>query len=403
MNRLLLGLAVLMAACGGHKSFDSLCADQVPAPAACNTACDPSSGTGDATCPSGFHCAAAGKCDTLCTPTGNECGNGYSCTTDGFCQSAGDGDDAPPVDANCPTVQFTAKPVTPSIQLLIDRSGSMLDDFADKDRGGAPPTDTSDPEKYQTVQDALIGTQGVVTQLQDKVYFGGTLFSGDPNVTCPALKSVGRALNNQTTLSTLISTNRPLPKASTPTPDSINAVTMDFMTNPPPAGSPPVIVLATDGLPNQCGGNNSTTTQSVNAAKNAFAHGIKLFILGVGTVQNATQHFQDMANAGQGVQPGQPNAKAYMATDPTTLAAAFDEIIRGVVSCDLKLDGGSVDPGTAQSGTVTLNGMPLTYGTDWTVDNDGVTLHLLGTACDTLKSSTNPMVNATFSCGAIIF
>lgn len=403
MNRLLFGLAMLTAACGsGGKSFESLCANQVPPPAACMTACDPSSGTGDAVCPSGYHCAASGKCDALCTPTGGECGKGYSCTTDGFCQSAGDGDDTPPIDAECPSVQFSPKTVTPSIQLLIDRSGSMLHDFQDNSRGNRQPNDPNDPEKYYTVQDALVGTNGVVTSLQDKVYFGATLFSDDGNVTCPTLKSVARNLNNKDTLSTLISTTRPIPNAGTPTPQSIDAVVADFKLNAPPTGSPPVIVLATDGLPNQCGGSDSTTGLSVQAAQRAYAAGIKLYILGVGTIKNATQHLQEMANAGQGVQPGQPNAKAYTATDPASLASAFNEIIRGVVSCDLKLNG-MVDPGTAQTGSVTLNGSALTYGTDWTVDADGVTLHLLGTACDTFKSSTDPKISATFSCGAVIF
>lgn len=47
--------------------------------------------------------------------------------------------------------------------------------------------------------------------------------------------------------------------------------------------------------------------------------------------------------------------------------------------------------------------MSLTYGTDWLLDMDGVTIHLLGNACNTLKSSPNPTVDATFACGAVIF
>jgi hypothetical protein len=94
----------------------------------------------------------------------------------------------------------------------------------------------------------------------------------------------------------------------------------------------------------------------------------------------------------------------YTAKNPAELTAAFNTIVGGVLSCDLKLTGGTVDPGSAQtSGVVTLNGMTLAYGTDWTVDNDGVTLHLLGAACTTLKTTTNPTVDAAFSCGSVIF
>jgi hypothetical protein len=238
MNRLLLGLALLTAACGGHKSFDSLCADQVPPPAACNTACDPSSGTGDATCPSGFHCAAAGKCDTLCTPTGNECGNGYSCTTDGFCQSAGDGDDQSPIDANCPAIHFTPMKTTPTVQLLLDQSGSMTSNYGNNG--------TSKPDRWDALRTALVDpTAGVVATLGDKVVFGATLYSAhstdQPNV-CPILtKTTDRKLNNFTEIQQLVNSNNPL--NDTPTAASIDAVRMDFAANPPAQGSPPIIVM----------------------------------------------------------------------------------------------------------------------------------------------------------------
>jgi len=88
---------------------------------------------------------------------------------------------------------------------------------------------------------------------------------------------------------------------------------------------------------------------------------------------------------------------------PASLASAFTMIINGAISCDLTITGGTVDPSQACNGTVTLNGTALTCGTDWTVDADGVTIHLLGQACSTLKSSTNPQVDAEFPRGAIIF
>ncbi|HEX4419489.1 MAG TPA: vWA domain-containing protein [Kofleriaceae bacterium] len=407
MNRLLLGLALLTAACGGHKSFDSLCADQVPPPAACNTACDPSSGTGDATCPSGFHCAAAGKCDTLCTPTGNECGNGYSCTTDGFCQSAGDGDDQSPIDANCPAIHFTPMKTTPTVQLLLDQSGSMTSNYGNNG--------TSKPDRWDALRTALVDpTAGVVATLGDKVVFGATLYSAhstdQPNV-CPILtKTTDRKLNNFTEIQQLVNSNNPL--NDTPTAASIDAVRMDFAANPPAQGSPPIIVLATDGLPDTCDvPNPANQTQqdaanavTVKAAQDAYTAGIKLFFLFVGDAGQAGTHPQQMANAGTGMDPATGTAMFYTAKNPAELTAAFNTIVGGVLSCDLKLTGGTVDPGSAQtSGVVTLNGMTLAYGTDWTVDNDGVTLHLLGAACTTLKTTTNPTVDAAFSCGSVIF
>ncbi|HET9619925.1 MAG TPA: vWA domain-containing protein [Kofleriaceae bacterium] len=384
-----MGAVLLFAACGGNKAAESLCADQVPPPAACNTPCDPVSGADQ--CPLGYHCSADGKCDTQCTPTGNECGASNTCTNDGFCQP-GDNNGPPPIDAECPAVHFTASKVTPSVQLLLDRSGSMLEDFNGNDNGLGN-------SKFTAEDKALVDPTGVVTQLQSSVYFGVMMY---PSNVCPGTVQTPRALMNAGAIASFIQSNVPASTGNTPTPQAIDSAVQDFVANKPPAGSPPIIVLATDGLPNDCSGKNGNLAkqQSITAAANAFSKGIKLFVLVVGNQFDDTFK-RALANAGQGVQPGQPDAKAYSATNATQLTQAFQEIIGGVVSCDLKLNG-HVDPGNAQTGSVSLNGANLIFGTDWNVDADGTTLHLLGKACDTLKGSTDPKVDATFSCGAVL-
>jgi hypothetical protein len=276
-----------------------------------------------------------------------------------------------------------ATQVTPSIQLLIDRSGSMDTNL--------PNTNTS---RYQAMHDALVGGSGVVTTLQNKVYFGASLFSAD--APCPRLYSQPRAMNSGATIKSLIESQAP--NGNTPTAPSIDAVVADFAANPPPMGSPPVIVLATDGLPNSCNANDDTTAQTVVAAQGAYAAGIRLFVLGIAGVNDS--FLQQVANAGAGVQTGQPNAAYYTANSPAQLQQAFQQIIGGVVSCDLTISG-TIDPNQASSGTVTLNGSTLMYGQDWTLVN-GNTIELVGAACDTLKSSSNPSVDASFPCGSVI-
>jgi len=71
-----------------------------------------------------------------------------------------------------------------------------------------------------------------------------------------------------------------------------------------------------------------------------------------------------------------------------------------VLSCELMING-SVEPGQAAGGTVVLNGMTLTYGTQWTLSGPS-TIKLLGQACEDLKSSANPVVTASFPCGTVI-
>ncbi len=286
-------------------------------------------------------------------------------------------------DANCPSVNFTATQVIPTIQLLIDRSGSMGTTL--------PGTTTS---RYQAMRDALVGANGVVMQLQSKARFGASLYSDD--APCPRLyTTMTRDMNNYQQVKDLIDSQGP--SGNTPTPGAIDQTVVNFQANPAPMGSPPIIVLATDGLPNGCSGGD-TQTETITAAANAHTAGVRTFVLGIAGLQES--FLQSVANAGQGIGAGATPAKYYTANSPTELQQAFQQIIGGVVSCELSING-TVDPEAAKTGSVTLNGQQLTHGTDWTVVN-GTTIRLIGGACDRLKSTTNPQVNASFNCGAVI-
>jgi hypothetical protein len=396
---LLLGFVLAATAACGGKTFPSLCATQVPAPVECMQVCNTTPGAAN-NCADGFHCSGDGKCDIQCTATGGQCGADYSCTPDGRCvqgPNGGGGD----VDA-CPSAHVVAKAVTPTVELLLDQSGSMKDAYG------------TSPHRWDAMVDSLVNpTTGVVKTLAGKVAFGATLFTGN-NMACPALKHAvnsgdPRVLNNFTAIDTLLRTNSW--DNNTPTMESINAVVADFTTAHKPTipGSPPIIVLATDGLPDTCAvpnpanptEQNAANAVTVKAAQDAFKAGIKIFYLFIGNDVAGT-HPQQMANAGAGLDPATGNAKVYTAVDPAGLSAAFNEIVAGVLTCDLSLNG-QVSTQAAPSGTVVLNNMVLTFGTDWNISGDGLTLHILGKACDTLKATPNATVDATFACGTVIF
>jgi len=380
-------LLLLMIAGCGAKTNPSVC-DSVglSANAVCNEACDPN---GANSCPAGYHCTGDGKCDAQCTTDGTfPCPQDYTCTADGTCMATG-GPGGTPDAPVCPAIHFTAMPTIPSIELVIDRSGSM------------DGTDIT-PTRYKAITTGLVGAQGVVTTDGAGVYFGAAEFAGDQS---PCLNlngfSVPRALNNTAAISGLLAANPPN-GGSTPTAPAIDQTVADFAANPPPAGSPPIILLATDGEPNACGNGNDNGA-SVASTKAAYAAGIRLFILGL-ALPDSLQFLQDMANAGQGVTAGMPDAPYFAADNPTQLATALNAIINGVLSCDLTITapaGETVDPMTASGGTVTLDGMTLVFGTDWTVIN-GSTLELQGAACTKLKSDANPQLDASFPCGSII-
>lgn len=286
-------------------------------------------------------------------------------------------------DASCPSINFMATSVTPSIHLLIDRSGSMSQQL--------PGTVTT---AYQAMREALVGTDGVVTKLQAKAHIGASLYTAD--IACPQLNSTPtRAVNNLAQVRQLIDSQGP--SGNTPTPEAIDQAVALFQTNPAPTGSPPIIVLATDGLPGSCDGSDGQTS-SIRAASDAYAKGIRTYVLGIAGVNDG--FLQQLANAGQG--PGQVNAKYFTATSPTELQQAFQQVIGGVVSCEFALNG-TVNPEYAMTGVVTVNGKTLTYGQDWEVVN-GKTIRLVGQACTDLTSGSNlnVQVQASFPCGAVI-
>lgn len=352
--------------------------------AACSQACS----TVDAnTCPAGYHCGPANTCYAACTQGGSECGAGMTCSAEGRCQATS-GADASTADSDnsCASVNFTAKPVIPSIQLVLDRSGSMGNEFGNTSR-------------WEALKAALISpTDGVVTQLQARAYFGVTLYP-NPNGTC-SFDQTPRALNAASQIQTELDSQGP--GGGTPTGDALAQATLAFSgNNAPPADSPAIIVLATDGEPNGCAGGNYDGREGVlEAVRAAYAKNIRVLPLAMALNNSGIAHLQDVANIGSGVQAGQPNAPVYKGDSPAELRAAFDTIIGGVVSCQLDLSGNIVVE-QASNGTVRLNGRALTFGTDWrAVDMN--TIELLGAACTELKSAPNPTVAASFPCGAVI-
>ena len=308
------------------------------------------------------------------------------------------GENPPPgSDASCPAVNAVLTPVTPTVLLLLDESGSMTADFGGKNR-------------YDAMKDALVDpTNGVVTQLEGSVIFGASLYTshnGNAGGACPLLDTVTPALNNFDAIDDLLQDNGP--DGDTPTGESITAavtILNNVGQDPDAPASPKIIVLATDGEPDTCAVPNPQTgqTTSVQAAQAAFTAGIRLFILAVGDEVSAG-HQQDMANAGAGkpLDGSQGDAPFYSADNPGELKAAFDEIIGGVRECTFAISG-SIDANQAAQGTVLLDGQPLTFDdpNGWSLVDEN-TMKLNGTACQTFLDDPTVTLSAQFPCGVIV-
>jgi hypothetical protein len=385
-------LFAMVAACGSHHRGtgdggigDGNLGDTTPYPPCallpndphCNQSC-----TTDEECGANLYCGNEHVCRADCTLGGGECSAGYSCVGHGRCESG------------CPSVKVDATPTVPTIVLLIDQSGSMTTDFGSMSRWEAVRYALTDP------------THGVLPALESSVWFGASLYTshnGNAGGTCPILKEVAPALNNRSAIASLLNANQP--DGDTPTGESIDAVVATLLALPARADEGMrAIVLATDGEPDTCEVPNPQQGQgrSVQAAQAAYAAGIHLYILSVGSDVGAT-HLQDMANAGVGLPVGgATNAPYYVADNPADMTAAFGQIIGVVRSCTLSLSA-AVQGGYECSGDVRLGGVPLVCNDPNGYRlTDPTTLELLGDACQSFLDNPQTTLDATFPCGSII-
>jgi hypothetical protein len=295
------------------------------------------------------------------------------------------GDDDGPIDntadggaTNCTALALTVTPVTPAIQLMIDGSGSMGEGFANT-------------IKYDAVANALLdGTNGVVTKLQGKAAFGAVVYTSEQ---CPQLYSSACTLNNAAGVTTAITNGGNANHNYNPAVEAIHSVvgTLSAAT-----AKRKTIVLATDGVPNQCNSNSGDRTdQAVTEVTTGYGAGISFYIIGLGNV-GSTAYLQKMANAGVG---STTNATYWDANGPADVTTAYQAILDKVLDCELSVDG-TIDVAQASTATVKSNGTALAYTTDW-VALDAHTIQLVGTACTAYKAAvTAPEITATFACGA---
>lgn len=303
-------------------------------------------------------------------------------------------DDPFPEDGTCGDINAVVDGLTPTVQLLIDQSGSMDANFGNSDR-------------WNSVYSTLMGNDGVVGRLQSTIRFGLSLYTsndGNNGGTCPIMTNVNASLDNFDAINAVYAGADP--QRDTPTGESIDAAIALLQADPNPGRK--VIVLGTDGEPDSCAipnpeneqQANQTRQLSLDAAKRAFDAGIRVYVVSVGD-QVGEQHLQDMANAGSGLPVGgTENAEFFVALNPEDLVDAFGTIVGGVAGCVFTING-QVDVAKASQGLVALDGDELEYGSEWTMI-DGKTFEILGDKCEIIKDGDLHHVSAAFPCGTII-
>lgn len=286
----------------------------------------------------------------------------------------------------CPVLEDAWENTPPTFVLLVDQSGSMTQPFDGSTRWETLGTTLLDP------------TVGAVATFQDKIRFGMSLYTNtatDPG--CPELTETTPMLDAFDDIEALFA--GAMPEEDTPTGDAITAVTAELVADGD-AGEK-VIVLVTDGEPDTCAMPNPQNGQEEAIAATAAAHdmGIRTVVVSVGADVSAT-HLQDVANAGAGVGPGDPDAEFYVALDQPQLASAFQEIIFATRPCNFDLSAPLV-VAQADNCVVQVNGaeVPFDASNGWQTKGDQE-IQLLGTACDDIQTGAG-MVEMTCDCSAV--
>lgn len=301
--------------------------------------------------------------------------------------------DVPLLDSRsdaCASVVVDTHRTPPNVMVIIDRSGSMSQPFS------------GEATRWEALHTALTSMpDGLAYQLRDTVRFGAVMYSEEPETPgCPELGTATARLDGYIAID--FEYMRNVPGGNTPTGDAVMA-TLDRLTTLVPDTGPIHLVLATDGEPATCAdgtdvmGGRALVIEQVTAA---FERGIRTHVLSVGT-EIANTHLQEVANAGAGHEPGEPDSPFWVATDYTTLRDSLSEIVGGVISCEIELEG-MIDPAFACEGTVTLDGDILACRTDWR-PIDSSHIELIGPACARLRDeSAEETLVASFPCDVFI-
>jgi hypothetical protein len=304
----------------------------------------------------------------------------------------------------CVEGRANASRVTPRVILVLDGSCSMSTSYPANGEQSASECVENANGRWAALRRALIDPQiGIVPKLQGIVQFGAVTFGTEPQCPIPGTP-VQPALNNLAMIQTSVPPIQP--GQFTPSGEALDWVyeNMIVENRPDSDNGPQIVILATDGEPNSCGGGgggrNMTNYQpSIDAIRKGRAKGAVTYIISLADATGTFRdHLQQLANLGNTAAMG--SAKLYEPASPEQLVADLQLLVGGAIGCDIALNG-TVQPANACAGTVTLNGVALPCeGADgWTLVDGGRRIRLQGAACELLMAQ-NGLVEAKFPCTA---
>jgi hypothetical protein len=209
----------------------------------------------------------------------------------------------------CQQVPFNFVPKTPTVYVVVDRSGSMFDCLSTP--GNVEPScPTASDTSWSKLKDA---TEMVISALDTQVRFGFAAFMGTNPMaggTCPIISKVAPKLDNSTDIKTLYD-SLPFPpnstqsgvKFETPASDTITMIGTELSQDTTPGDK--YILFVTDGQPDYCDDSNSLCApDSVIAALQAQkkTNAVSTIVIGLQTsnFDLPAGILQAFANAGAG-------------------------------------------------------------------------------------------------------
>jgi hypothetical protein len=184
---------------------------------------------------------------------------------------------------------------------------------------------------------------------------------------------------------------------------------------PDDPGAAQIVILATDGEPNSCGGGGmggmgrggmgqnaqgmTNYQPSIDAVTKGTAKGATTYVISLADASGPFHdHLQQLANLGNPAAGGK--AKLYEPASPDQLASALETLAGAAVGCEIELNG-AISRDDACGGTVKLDGMDLKCNdpNGWSLIDDH-NIRLQGSACQHLMNKNDAYVEASFTCTA---
>jgi hypothetical protein len=331
-------------------------------------------------------------------------------------------------DAGCQSMELDFTPKTPTVFVLVDRSGSMFE----------APNPPWEPLKMGALQ--------VIQELQADVAFGWGAFTGQAGVKCPDFVSVPPAVNNYTAISAQYSPMGATGyKSETPVGEALPLVAQALAQSPVDGNK--YILFVTDGQPDFCddGDENCPVDDVVYQLQKLNKTGINTIIFGLQNGNVPPQTLQAFANAGAGQAVAAPftgtamdvyyscqseagwtadyaaagitgmnavgtysatgGATKYYSPDPTdqdALTTQLRSVLAGVKSCLFDLSKFTINLDRLSEASVLVQDqtVPLDMTNGWRM-NSPTQLELVGSACTNWQQPQNTKIDFNFPCDIV--